>query len=84
LESTIANLNVPVTFSKISISLNFIVYYSIAFIIATGFLSSLVIGLVSKGSEKYGLKYLIPIWLIGVTIFLLIRFLLSGFVSGLF
>lgn len=84
LEATIANLNLPVSFSKISISLNFIVYYSIAFIIATGFMSSLIIGLVGKGSEKEGLKYLIPILLIGLSIFLLIRYLLSGFVSGLF
>lgn len=84
LEATIANLNLPVSFSKISISLNFIVYYSIAFIIATGFLSSLVIGLVSKGNEREGLKYLIPIWLIGLSIFLLIRYFLSGFVSGMF
>jgi Flp pilus assembly protein TadB len=84
LETTIANLNVPVSFSKISVSLNFIVYYSLAFIVAIGFLSSLIIGLVSKGNEKYGLKYLIPILLIGISIFLLIRFLLSGFVSGLF
>ena len=84
LEATIANLNVPVTFSKISISLNFIVYYSIAFIIAIGTLSSLIIGLVSKGEEKYGLKYLIPILLIGLSIFLLIRYFLSGFVAGLF
>lgn len=84
LEATIANLNLPVSFSKISISLNFIVYYSIAFIIATGFMSSLVIGLVSKGNEREGLKYLIPILLIGLSIFLLIRYFLSGFVSGLF
>jgi len=84
LDSTIANLNVPISFSKISISLDFIVYYSIAFIIVIGVLSSLIIGLVSKGSEKYGLKYLIPILLIGLSIFLLIRYFLSGFVSGLF
>ena len=84
LESTIANLNVPVSFSKINVSLNFIVYYSIAFIIVIGTLSSLIIGLVSKGSEKYGLKYLIPILLIGLSVFLLIRYLLSGFVANLF
>jgi hypothetical protein len=84
LGSTISNLNTPVSFSQINISINFIVYYSIAFIIAIGFLSSLIIGLVSKGNEKYGLKYLIPILAIGVSIFLLIRFLLSGFVAGLF
>ncbi|MFH0711695.1 MAG: type II secretion system F family protein [archaeon] len=84
LEATIANLNVPISFSKISISLNFIVYYSIAFIIVIGVLSSLVIGLVSKGNERDGLKYLIPILLIGLSIFLLIRYFLSGFVSGLF
>jgi len=84
LEATIANLNVPVSFSKISISLNFIIYYSLAFIVVIGFLSSLIIGLVSKGDEKYGLKYLIPILLIGISVFLLIRYFLSGFVSGLF
>lgn len=84
LEATIANLNVPVSFSKISVSLNFIIYYSLAFIVVSGVLSSLIIGLVSKGEEKYGLKYLIPILLMGISIFLLIRYLLSGFVSGLF
>lgn len=84
LESTIANLNVPVSFAKISISINFIVYYSLAFITAIGIMSSLIIGLVSKGDEKYGMKYLIPILLIGISIFLLIRYLLSGFVAGLF
>lgn len=84
LESTVANINVPFSFSSISISLNFIIYFSLIFIVVTDFLSTLVIGLVSKGSEKEGLKYLIPLLAISLSVFLGIRYFLAGFVSNLF
>ena len=84
MDASVANLNVPFSFSGISISMNFIVYYSMAFMITIGALSSLIIGLVSKGDEKAGLKYLIPIVISGLVIFWTIRYFLADFVSGLF
>jgi len=55
--------NIPISFSTISISSSFIFYFSLCFIIAMDFMASLVLGLVSKGDEKEGLRYL-PVMLI--------------------
>lgn len=79
--STIA---VPFTLSSINLSANFIKYFSLIFIIVTDILASLILGLASKGEEKEGLKYLVPMSIISITIFFIIRFLLSGVVAGFF
>ena len=78
------SMNLPFTMSSISISINFIKYFSIIFIIVTDVLASLVLGLINKGEEKEGIKYLIPLLIISITIFFAVRIFLSGFVSGLF
>lgn len=68
----------PFTFSKIPITVEFINYFSIVFIIVTDFISSLVIGLVNKGKGKAGLKYFIPLVVISILLFIVIKFVLSG------
>jgi len=75
---------VPFTLSTVSISLAFVKVYAVFFIILTDILASLVLGLVSKGEEKEGLKYILPMILISMTLFFAIRFALGGFVGGLF
>lgn len=79
-----ASAQVPFTLSSISISTTFIKWFALVFILATDFLASMVLGLVSKGEEKQGLKYFIPISIISIVVFFTIRILLGGFVSGLF
>lgn len=79
-----AQMSMPFTFSGIDVSVDFIIYFAIAFIVATDFISSLLLGLVNKGSEKYGLKYLFPMLLISLGVFFAIRAILSGFMEGLF
>lgn len=71
-------LAVPLAFTNVGISLNFVVYFSIAFIIVSDFISSLVIGLVRKGDSKSGLKYFIPILAISLGIFFLVRVVLGS------
>jgi pilus assembly protein TadC len=75
------SLSLPFTFTGIDITPTFIIYFSLIFLIATNIISSLVIGLVNKGDEKAGLKYLIPLVLISVAVFFLVRFVLSAFLS---
>lgn len=72
-----AQSGLPFTFSSISISLNFIIYFSIVFIIVTDFISCFIIGIVSKGDSKSGLKFFFPILGISLTIFFLIRTILG-------
>lgn len=79
-----ASITVPFTLSSVSVSVNFINYFSLVFMIVIDILASLVLGLVSKGEEKEGLKYLIPILGISLGIFFLIRISLSGFIASMF
>lgn len=74
----------PLTLSGISISINFVLYFCLIFIIVIDLLASLVLGLVSKGDEKEGMRYLLPIVIISLAVFFLTRLLLSGLMSGLF
>ncbi len=74
----------PMILSKINISVDFIKYFSLVFIFFTDLFASLILGLISKGEEKQGLKYFIPLLIVSISIFFLARFLLSTFLLNLF
>lgn len=76
--------NVPFALTSVSVSTEFIFYFSIIFLITTAFLASMVLGLVSKGKERDGLKYVLPLILIGLSLFFASRFLLLRYFSDLF
>jgi archaeal flagellar protein FlaJ len=76
--------NAPFTLSTLSISTQFVFYFSIAFIVCLDILAALVLGLVSKGEERDGFKYLIPLLLISLGIFFIVKLALSGFVKSFF
>ncbi|MBU0894698.1 MAG: type II secretion system F family protein [Nanoarchaeota archaeon] len=75
-------MNLPLTFSKVAISVNFIIYFAIFFMIVTDFISCHVIGVVNKGEGKAGLKYFLPIIAISILLFFLIRKFASGLLLG--
>ncbi len=83
LPETDANVNLPFTLSKVNVSINFIKYFSIIFMIVIGTFSSLVLGLVSKGDEKQGLRYLPVIITLSLAIFFLSRVFIARFLTGL-
>ena len=74
--------NMPFSFTEVSISLNFIIYFSLLFIAITDFISCLVIGLVNKGQGKEGLKLFLPLLAISFVLFFLVRTLLSGILKN--
>ena len=75
--------NVPVSFSAISISTTFIFYFSLCFIIVMDIMASLILGLVGKGDEKEGLRYLPIMLILSLGIFFALGRILSGVMSGL-
>lgn len=79
-----SSMSLPFTLSSISISPDFIKYFSLIFMLTIDVLASLVLGLVNKGEEKEGLKYLWPILIISISLFFVIRFFLSRFIAELF
>jgi pilus assembly protein TadC len=68
-----SSLNMPFTFRDIGLSPNFIKYFALFFIAVTDLISSLVIGLVNTGEEKSGLKYFVPLLMLSLAIFFIIR-----------
>jgi pilus assembly protein TadC len=77
-------ISMPFTLSSISISITFIIYFSVVFIVMTNVLASRIIGLVNKGEESYGLRYLPYMLLISLGIFFVIRMFLAGYIKGFF
>lgn len=74
----------PFTITKINISVEFITYFSLMFIIVSDILGSMILGIVSKGDEKAGIKYIAPLAITSVIIFLVVRFALAHYFSGFF
>ena len=73
----------PFAITEVSISITFIKYFSVIFIIVIDILGSLIIGLVSKGEEKEGLKYVAPLVITGITIFFVVRGVILSYFSDL-
>ncbi len=71
------------TLSKVTISTEFTNYFSIIFIITIDILASLILGLVGKGEEKEGLKYLPAILILSLAVFFLSKIFISQFMAGL-
>ena len=76
--------NLPFTLSKINISPVFITYFSLTFLVVTDIIGSLVIGLVQKGEEKEGIKFMMPLIVISVVVFFIIRIVLKGYFAEFF
>ena len=74
----------PFSLSKVNISVDFIKYFSLTFMIIIDIFATLVLGLVSKGEEKQGLKYLPIIVTLSVAIFFITQILIGRFLSGFF
>lgn len=73
-----SQVNLAISLSDISISIDFVIYFSIIFILVTDLISSLVIGLVRKGDSKEGIKYFLPLAAISVALFFVVRIFLSS------
>ncbi|MFH1425570.1 MAG: type II secretion system F family protein [archaeon] len=82
-EQTVS-VNVPFALTSVNISINFIFYFVIVFVIATDVFASLVLGLVSKGQEREGLKYTIPLIVISLVMFFLSRFVVGSYFPNMF
>lgn len=77
-------MSVPLRLSTIAVSTNFMLTYIIISLITTAVLGSLVLGLISKGEEKYGFKTAPFLVALTLAMFFLVRFLISSLLGGLF
>jgi len=74
----------PISFSKVNLSSSFILTFSVISLLTSSILGSLVLGLISKGKEKAGLKFVPILVALTLAIFFATRFILKLFIGGLF
>ena len=74
----------PISLSEISVSPLFVIQFSVISIITTSILASFVLGLISKGKESEGFKFMIPLLLLSVSLFFASRYIVSHALEGLF
>lgn len=74
--------NLPFSFTQVSITPTFVIYFSIFFMIITDFISCLVIGLVNKGEGKAGLRFFIPLVVLSLALFFVVRLVLTGILKN--
>ena len=75
--------SMPISVNESQISPEFIMKYSLASIFASCFFGSMVMGLIMKGEEKEGLKYLIIMAIIAVSLFFLGKTILHKVLGGM-
>lgn len=74
----------PFSVSSVGVSTQFILIYLLIMITATSILGSLIMGLISKGQEKEGIKFIPFILALAFTVFFTVRFFVKNLLSGIF
>ena len=77
-------MDLPINFSNITISVNFIIKYAITSMLTTAFLGSFILGLISNGKEKDGIKFMLPLAVLSIVLFFVARALIKSLLGGLF
>ena len=67
-----------------SIDREFLLYFSLLFLVTTVVLGSLVLGLITKGKEKHGVKYIVPLLILAIGLFFIVRLLINSLLGGAF
>lgn len=73
----------PVTISPVQISESFLMNFAYINLIITTAFASLIIALINKGNEKYGIKYIPFLIGLSITLFYLASILLNYFFGGI-
>ncbi len=74
----------PMSFTEVHISSDFVVTFSIVFLITASVLGSLILGLIYKGKEREGIKFMPILIVISLIVFFLSRFAISNMLQGFF
>ena len=76
--------NLPLSFTKVSVPPSFINTYTIVSMIFTSIMGSLILGLIAKGKEKEGLKYLPILVIVTLSLYFLVKLSIKTLLGGLF
>jgi len=76
--------DMPINFTDVSITVDFVIMFSVVFLITSSIMGALILGLISKGREREGIKFMPALVLASLGVFFLIRFTIKTLLGGLF
>jgi len=80
---TALTTSMPISFSEVSLGIHFVIRYSVVFLMTSSVLGSLILGLIYKGKERDGIKFIPILVASSLAIFFLIRFTIRNMLGGL-
>jgi pilus assembly protein TadC len=76
-------VNLPFKISTVpTLDQAFVMQYSVAFLVTSVILGSLVLGLINKGKEKEGIKYILPLMAIALALFFIVRVVVKNLLGA--
>jgi len=76
--------SMPISFSDVAISTDFVILFSVVFLITSSIMGSFIIGLISKGKEREGIRYIPVLIALSLAVFFIIRKGIGSMLGGLF
>ncbi len=84
LPDTTGSIDIPISFSEVTIEPSFIIKYTIFSMIIASVMGSMIIGLISKGKKRAGLKFIPLLIIITISLFFIVRAMIGALLGGLF
>jgi archaeal flagellar protein FlaJ len=76
--------SMPISFSDVAISTDFVILFSVVFLITSSIMGSFIIGLISKGKEREGIRYIPILIALSLAVFFIVRKGIGSMLGGLF
>lgn len=76
--------SLPFALTTVSISVDFVIGFAILSLVTSSIMGALVLGLISKGAAKYGVRLIPVLVIVSVSIFFIVRGIIGSVLSGVF
>ncbi len=84
LPDTTGNIDMPISFSEVTLDPSFVVQYAVLSMIISSVMGAMIIGLISKGKKKAGLKFIPILIVLTISLFFIVRAVIGSLLGGLF
>ena len=74
---------IPIKFSAPEVSMDTLFWFCVSAIVITTFFGGLILGLIEAGRETAGIRFVVLLLVLGLSVFLITRHLLAGMFGGI-
>jgi archaellum biogenesis protein FlaJ (TadC family) len=83
-EEQMAMMTLPIKFTSVPLESSFVIRYALISLATSSIMGGFIIGLIAKGKEREGAKYIPLLIIIAIIVFFVIRFIVGNLLGDLF